>query len=158
MPVDVTLHPSVEARAPALAGALHLLDARATALLAAIDADDAELSVSLCDDEAIRALNAEWRGKDAPTDVLSFPQGETPPGAPRHLGDVVISVDTAARQAAGLGHRLDDELGVLLTHGLLHLLGHDHHEEEARAAMRAEEERLLRRLGLEQQGLVGRAG
>jgi probable rRNA maturation factor len=160
MPADVAFHESLEdtERAHALTASLELLASRAERLLTAIDADDAELSITLCDDDAIQALNAEWRGKDVATDVLSFPQGEMPPGAPRHLGDVVISVDTAARQASELGHGLDDELGVLLTHGLLHLLGHDHDDDEDRAEMLAEEQHLLQALGLEKQGLIGRAG
>jgi len=159
MPADVALHEHLEAteQGVALASSLDLLAQRATIVLSAIDAADAELSVVLCGDDTIRTLNAEWRAKDAATDVLSFPQGEMPPGAPRHLGDVVISVDTAQRQADELGHALDDELGVLLTHGVLHLLGHDHHEADDRAAMLEEEARLLETIGLAAQGLIGRS-
>ena len=82
-----------------------------------------EVSVRLCSDDEIQALNAEWRGKDQPTDVLSFPQfaGPVPDWAPT-LGDVVISVDTAAQQAQAQRHSLSDELVVLITHGVLHLL------------------------------------
>ena len=69
----------------------------------------------------MRGLNRAWRGKDCPTDVLSFPSGET-----GFLGDVVIDVPFAARQARRLGHPLAREVKVLLAHGLLHLLGHDH--------------------------------
>jgi len=160
MPTDVSLHEQLEAtdRAAALATSVEQLQVRADALLDALDATDAELSVMVCGDSTIQTLNGEWRDTDAATDVLSFPQGEMPPGAPRLLGDVVISVDTAQRQADGLDHSLDDELGVLLTHGLLHLLGHDHHDDDERARMLSEEARLLKVLGLEQQGLIGRAG
>jgi probable rRNA maturation factor len=159
MPADVSLHEILEATdgATALAASLELLEARSEALLAAVDAADAELSVMLCDDDTIRSLNGEWRNKDAATDVLSFPQGDMPPGAPRLLGDVVISIDTAQQQADALGHTLDDELGVLLAHGLLHLLGHDHEEDEERSAMQGEEARLLAVVGLEKQGLIDRA-
>lgn len=75
----------------------------------------------------MRALNAQYRGKDAPTDVLSFTQETAAPlpGAPRLLGDVVVSVDTAARQAAAGGRTLDDETAQLVIHGVLHLLGYD---------------------------------
>lgn len=113
---------------------------------------DAELSVLLCDDARIHALNREWRRVDAPTDVLSFPQDDEVT-----LGDVVISTDTAARQAAEQGHPIDRELRVLLVHGVLHLLGHDHREPGEAARMREEEERLLSALGGRGGGLVSRA-
>jgi len=105
-----------------------------------------ELSIVLCDDAAIHALNKQWRGKDEPTDVLSFPQieaGAVPvPGGV--LGDVVISLETAARQADRLGHSLEVEVRRLLVHGALHLLGHDHvHGGRQAAKMKREEERLL---------------
>ena len=112
-------------------------------LLDHLERSDAELSLTLVDDDAIGGLNATWRGKSGPTDVLSFPQG----GAV--LGDVVISVDTAKRQADGLGHDLPTELRVLLVHGLCHLLGHDHYEPEETAAMVRAEGELLAVLGLE---------
>ena len=84
----------------------------------------AELSVALCTDAHIRGLNREWRDKDAPTDVLSFPSESFADVVV--LGDCVISVDTAKRQAADVGHDLLDECRVLLVHGLLHLAGLDH--------------------------------
>lgn len=113
-------------------------------LLAAVARADAELSVVLCDDAFIRPLNAEWRGKDQPTDVLSFPQDDD-----AVLGDVVVSAETARRQAAELGHALEVELRALLIHGVLHLLGHDHEgDPEAARRMAAEEVRLHRALGL----------
>lgn len=101
-----------------------------------------ELSLLLTSDAVIQPLNAQWRGKDAATDVLSFPLDEGPV-----LGDVVISVDTAARRVDGETWRLEDELAFLLLHGVLHLLGHDHHEPDERAAMEAEEQRLWTALG-----------
>ncbi|RME29080.1 MAG: rRNA maturation RNase YbeY [Deltaproteobacteria bacterium] len=125
------------------------------------DADPAELSVVLCDDATMTPLNAQWRGRSGPTDVLSFPQEEgealaLPPGVPRQLGDLVISVDTARRQAAELKHGLEEELRVLVVHGLLHLLGHDHETGPDDAArMQAEERRVLAALG-GGQGLIGR--
>lgn len=116
-----------------------------------------ELSVVLCDDATMQPLNLEWRDIDAPTDVLSFPQDADADAPVRMLGDIVISVDTAARQAAELGHGLDTELRVLLVHGLCHLLGHDHHDDAQAATMRAEEQRLLAALGEGASGLVDRA-
>jgi probable rRNA maturation factor len=84
----------------------------------------AELSVAIGDDEWIRKLNRDYRKKDAPTDVLAFPQEEAAAGGrPVLLGDVAISAETAARQAEEAGHSLQEELAVLLAHGILHLTG-----------------------------------
>lgn len=106
---------------------------------------DAELSVLLCDDAVIHPLNRDWRGKDKPTDVLSFSQREgTPaPGVVDHLGDIVISVETAARQAHERGHSVADELRVLLVHGLCHLLGHDHEDDDEAEVMERLEREVL---------------
>jgi rRNA maturation RNase YbeY len=103
-------------------------------------------------------LNNEWRGKDQATDVLSFPQFDMPlPSWAPTLGDVVISVDTAARQAAEQGHTIGDELVVLLTHGVLHLLGFDDRSDGERAQMAEAERSILIPRGLDS-GLVDRAG
>lgn len=104
-----------------------------------------ELSLSLVSDEEIRELNALWRKKNKPTDVLSFPGGEMPGPGRRSLGDVVISMDTARRAAKDFESTLDDELDLYLAHGLLHLLGHDHHEKRAARKMEALERKLLKR-------------
>jgi rRNA maturation RNase YbeY len=114
-----------------------------------------ELSVMLCDDARIRELNKEWRGKDSATDVLSFPQDQ-PAGAPLMLlGDLVISVETAARQAEERGHSLVDELRILLVHGLLHVLDYDHElGPEASEEMEEEENRILSALGWKVKGLI----
>ena len=97
----------------------------------------------LCDDAFIQALNAQYRGKDRPTDVLSFAQGD-----PDLLGDIVISLPTAARQAEAAGWTLESEVALLGVHGLLHLLGHD--DETARGAegMQARTEAALREAGV----------
>jgi len=96
---------------------------------------DAELSVALVGDAEMRALNAQYRHLDKPTDVLSFALESAPPaaGEPALLGDVVISLDTAARQAARRGAGIVDEVRTLLAHGLLHLLGYDHERSPAEA-------------------------
>jgi len=83
------------------------------------------LSVLLCGDSRMRSLNREWRGLDLPTDVLSFASGER-----GFLGDIVIDVPYAARQARRRGHALQREVQILLAHGLLHLLGYDHEEDD----------------------------
>ncbi len=115
-------------------------------MLASLGLEDAELSVLLTDDRQIQVLNREHRNKDKPTDVLSFPLDEDPSSSdsPRLLGDVVISLDTAERQARGRGRPLLEEVRFLLAHGLLHLLGHDHGEPEEKRVMVAATRRLVR--------------
>jgi probable rRNA maturation factor len=102
------------------------------------------VSVLLVGDRAIRRLNRAYLNRDRPTDVLAFPQGGSPPSPQPHLlGDVVISVDAAARQAKAHDHSLDRELAILLIHGILHLLGYDDTTPTARRHMWAEQARLL---------------
>jgi probable rRNA maturation factor len=108
-------------------------------MLAALDLGAAELSIALTDDDEIHELNRVFRRRDQPTDVLAFAMREGPACGDRlddkHevLGDVVISVPTARRQAARRGRKLEQEVRVLLAHGLLHLVGYDHEtEKEAR--------------------------
>ncbi|MCP9926701.1 rRNA maturation RNase YbeY [Cyanobium sp. CH-040] len=125
------------------------------------------LGLSLVGDAEIAALNADWRAQDGPTDVLAFaardeglddtpplpmpswadpeddPAGSRGPAEPLELGDIVISVETASRQAPGHGHGLERELRFLASHGLLHLLGWDHPDEASLTAMLARQERLL---------------
>lgn len=120
----------------------------ASALLEAIDEREASLSLTLVNDDAIRELNRLHRQKDRPTDVLSFPLEPEPFAEERLLGDIVISVDTAKRQAGEYDAPLQNEIYRLLIHGLLHLLGHDHMEPDERAAMEAEERRLAARIGM----------
>ncbi len=108
----------------------------------------AEVSCLFCDDAAIRALNAQWRGQDKPTNVLSFPTG-TPAaaGTVRLLGDIVLGFETIEREAREEGRPLDAHVAHLLVHGLLHLLGHDHAEPREAEAMEALETRIMRKLG-----------
>ncbi|KAJ4850834.1 hypothetical protein Tsubulata_036588 [Turnera subulata] len=115
-----------------------------------------ELTVMLCNDEFIRKLNKEWRDEDHATDVLSASQHIPELNLPiLMLGDIVISVETAARQAEERGHSLVDEIRILLVHGLLHLLGFDHEiSEEAEVEMEKQEEFLLENLGWKGKGLI----
>ncbi len=107
-----------------------------------LEESGSELSVALIDDAAMEGLNSTWRGKDRTTDVLAFAQREGEEmGAPGLLGDVVISVPTAQRQAAERGHSLDRELRELLVHGILHLLGYDHERSPAEARRMFERQR-----------------
>jgi probable rRNA maturation factor len=115
------------------------------------------LGLALCDDEAMAELNRTWRQQSGPTDVLAFAAqedappapaagsgaGEGEPGACLELGDIVISLDTARRQAIAAGHDLEEELLFLASHGLLHLLGWDHPDEDSLAAMLARQRVLL---------------
>ncbi|PSR89329.1 Phosphatase [Actinidia chinensis var. chinensis] len=115
-----------------------------------------ELSVLLCNDEFIRKLNKDWRDEDHATDVLSMSQHIPELKLPiLMLGDIVISVETAAKQAKERGHTLLDETRILMVHGLLHLLGFDHEiSDEAEAEMEKEEELLLKSLGWKGKGLI----
>ena len=135
-------------------------------LLRALGEGGSSLSLSFVGDTAIRRLNREHRGKDRATDVLSFPLHESAlstgapkrvrvpradsgePGPERMLGDIVISVERARRQAREYDAPLDDELKRLLIHGLLHLLGHDHVRRAERARMEDEERQLAAAIGL----------
>ena len=119
------------------------------------DVDDlAEVSLMFTDDETIHEMNREYRGIDRPTDVLSFAleEGEEEEiyGGPEEnlLGDIIISVETATRQAEEYGHSVEREMAFLALHGMLHLLGYDHMEEEERQEMRAQEEAILASLGI----------
>jgi probable rRNA maturation factor len=97
--------------------------------------EKAEVTLSFVGDRAIRTLNRKWMKKDRPTDVLSFPLGEKAADGAFYLGDIVISVPVAARQARAKGHGLERELRLLAIHGYLHLIGYDHFagiEEEER--------------------------
>ena len=96
----------------------------------------ADISIVLAGDEQLRALNLQFMGIDAPTDVLSFPADLVDPDSgTAYLGDIVISVERAAAQAAAQGHSLAAEILLLVVHGVLHLLGHDHAEPEEKARM-----------------------
>lgn len=104
------------------------------------------VSIALVDDRVSRRLNREHRGKDMATDVLSFPVGPQAPGPRPVLGDLAIATGVARRQARQHGHALNTELRILALHGLLHLLGYDHEQDDGRMAKA--EARLSRRAGL----------
>ena len=117
--------------------------------------EKAEVSVSFVDNEQIRELNAEYRNKDAATDVLSFPLGDDESFDVNEetgailLGDIVISVERAMEQAEEYGHSLEREIGWLTVHSMLHLLGYDHETSEEDAKdMRKREEDVLTSLSL----------
>lgn len=110
---------------------------------------DAELSIILTNDARLHELNLNYLGVDSPTDVLSFPSSETDPetGA-QYIGDILISIPRAQAQAEAAGHSLEAEVQLLVVHGTLHLLGHDHAEPEEKTRMWNVQAEILDRLGL----------
>lgn len=104
------------------------------------------LTILLTSDDALQTLNREFRGFDQPTDVLSFPSELDIPEIGRYLGDIAISVPTAMRQAAGQKHPAWQEFELLAVHGVLHLLGHDHAEEDEKTRMWAAQDEILKQL------------
>ena len=114
-----------------------------------------EISVTLTDDEQVRLLNAKWRGKDQPTNVLSFPMAEeldlqraNLAGSEMLLGDIVLARGVCEREAADKAISIEQHATHLIVHGTLHLLGYDHHDERDAADMEAREARALARLGI----------
>ena len=155
--VDVQIDERFAAQADA-----ELIERAVAATLAGEGVDGPiEVSVLVSDNARLHELNRDYRGVDAPTDVLSFAAEEEadddaaqpafvlPPDAPRYLGDIAISYERVVAQAADYGHSPERELAYLTAHGVLHLLGYDHERgPEDAAAMRAREEAAMERLGL----------
>lgn len=116
--------------------------------------EDSEVSVTLTNNAYIHTLNKEYRNMDRPTDVLSFALNESEEPeiegglAANALGDIIISVERAQEQAAEYGHSLRREVAFLTVHGMLHLLGYDHMEEEAREEMEKEQRFVMEQLGI----------
>ncbi len=131
--------------------------AQATLAEFGLSARDFEICLLACDDSRIAALNAQFRGREAPTNVLSWPSagrgaardGGVPDAPePGELGDIAIAFETCAREAAAAGKPLADHAAHLLVHGILHLLGHDHERDADAALMQARETAILARLGV----------
>ncbi|NDJ61452.1 MAG: rRNA maturation RNase YbeY [Chloroflexi bacterium] len=128
------------------------LRAAAQAVLAHQQITVGALTIVIADDAAVAALNQQFRGIDAPTDVLSFPADAPPvplPDEPPYLGDLVIAHPYTAAQAAAAGHDLHESLALLVVHGTLHLLGYDHGDDAQRAAMWAAQAAILRVLHID---------
>jgi probable rRNA maturation factor len=112
-------------------------------------ADGAELAILFVDEPAMEQLHIQWMDEPGPTDVLSFPMDELRPGTPGSptpaglLGDIVVCPSVATRQAAAAGHSAEEEMLLLTTHGILHLLGYDHAEPEEEKEMFALQRKLL---------------
>lgn len=123
---------------------------------------NAEVDITIVDNEVIHKLNRDYRGVDRPTDVLSFAldEGEEEPevtsGEAEHLlGDIIISAPKAVEQGEEFGHGLTREMTYLAVHGLLHLLGYDHMEEADKKIMRAHEEAILKQMDLDESHFGG---
>lgn len=141
--IHVEINPSLQTRLTA-----DILE-RASAAVLERQSADGDLTIVLTDDAQLHELNRDYLGIDAPTDVLSFPASETDPEtARRYLGDILISVPRAERQARAAGHGLEAEVQLLAVHGTLHLLGYDHAEVEEKARMWKAQAEVLERLGL----------
>lgn len=109
----------------------------------------AEITILVDNDQAIQKLNLQFLGIDAPTDVLSFPANEMNPETHEvYLGDIIISFPQAKMQAELAGESVDEEIQLLVVHGLLHLLGYDHSEPEDKVEMWSAQKEVLRKLGL----------
>lgn len=132
-----------------------IIKAANTVLSMEIVSDNVEVSIALVDDIYIQKLNHQYRNINAPTDVLSFAMRETVEGEnslnvyeEELLGDVVISLERAKSQALEYGHSFQREVGFLVVHGILHLLGYDHESEEEKVVMRQKEEEILKTIDL----------
>lgn len=144
MPLWIEVNPEAEGVSDA---AVRLVERAVRAALQDQGVTDGELSLTLLDDAAMTAMNREWKGREAPTDVLAFPLHE--PGAPP-LGDVYLGFERAAAQASEVGESRERELARLAIHGTLHVLGFDHAEEGREATeMWAHQERILEELDVE---------
>ncbi len=119
----------------------------AEAALAQQKVNKSAVTIVLAEDAEVQALNRDYRGKNKPTNVLSFPNGEVEEGV-RQLGDIILSYDTLAAEAAAQGKPLKHHLTHLTIHGVLHLLGHDHEADAAANRMEAIEITLLARMGI----------
>lgn len=150
----MTISIEVEDEAWAALGSLDaLVRSAVTAALAGagMEEGDCEVAVLFTDDASIAEINAEWRGKDKPTNVLSFPAPAdmpVPEGEPRPLGDIVLAHGVIAREAEEQGKTLHDHTAHLIVHGVLHLLGHDHETDMEAEDMERLETSILKGLGI----------
>jgi len=108
-----------------------------------------DVTIVITSSREVHQLNLAFRNMDCPTDVLSFPQGiEDPSTGEKYLGDVIISFQKASQQAESEGHPLEDEIRLLITHGILHLLGFDHHSLKERKLMWSHQRRILKQMNV----------
>ena len=120
----------------------------AVAVLKSEKITDSTVTIVLSDDDEVQALNVHYRGKDKPTNVLSFPDGDADETGAQQLGDIILSYDTIAREAAEQGKEFAHHLTHLVMHGVLHLLGYDHENAKDAEAMESREVALLKAMGI----------
>jgi len=139
---------NIESSLDPLPVASDLIERAARAALAC-QSGDGDITIVLTDDAQLHQLNRDYLRIDEPTDVLSFPASETDPetGA-KYLGDILISIPRAGSQARAAGHSLEAETQLLVVHGVLHLLGHDHADPEGKSKMWKAQAEILKSLGL----------
>lgn len=126
------------------------------AVKTALEGMNADLSVVVCDDDFIHSLNKQYRDVDRPTDVLSFESNEIDPESDtRYLGDIIISLPRATSQAEEANHPVSEEISMLAIHGVLHLLGFDHHSPDEKNIMWVKQRELLHSLGIEMDSFSG---
>ncbi|HEX6103610.1 MAG TPA: rRNA maturation RNase YbeY [Alphaproteobacteria bacterium] len=135
-------------RVPGLRPAERARRAARAALAAKAPGRPVALAILLSEDGEVRALNRRWRGKDKPTNVLSFPSGGKGPGGRLMLGDIVLAFETLAREAEAAGKPVSHHLSHLVVHGVLHLLGYDHDQPAEARRMEGLEVRVLAGLGI----------
>ncbi len=144
---DVLVNAAAWEETPGLEELTERVVARCVETSGVLLAPDCELCVTFCDDAEIRTLNAQWRGMDKPTNVLSFPT----PGALANkplLGDIIIAHETVAREAKEQGKTFLDHVAHMILHGFLHLVGYDHETREEAEEMEALERRIALALGI----------
>jgi probable rRNA maturation factor len=147
--VSATIDIAVESpRWDALSGAEAIVRGAIEAVLADCGEDAAEVSVALADDAQIRELNRRWRGKDAATNVLSFPAADGPASEARFIGDIILAFETLEREALAEAKPLPHHLAHLAVHGTLHLLGYDHESDSDAERMERRERDILARIGI----------
>ncbi|WOB79196.1 rRNA maturation RNase YbeY [Brevundimonas nasdae] len=140
--IEIEIEIEADAWTGAVPGAEAVVDRAAKAALGSVEGD---VVVLLTDDESVRELNARFRDKDMPTNVLSFP---APENAAPHLGDIVLAYGVCVNEAEAQGKTLADHLSHLVVHGVLHLLGRDHEDDGEAEAMEAEEREILAQIGV----------
>ncbi|MDE2444689.1 MAG: rRNA maturation RNase YbeY [Alphaproteobacteria bacterium] len=147
MPLDLAIEVDAWSSVPGL----ELMAEQAVAAALPDSARGKVITLLFSDDATMQDLNRDWRGKDAPTNVLSFPAPEdqvTPPGELELLGDIVLGYETCAREADEAGKPLAEHACHLIVHGVLHLLGYDHIDDKEAEAMEAAEAKILATLGI----------
>lgn len=146
--INLQVSESLSEALPPLLQDLFFLERAGLEALRQSEAGPADLTIVIGDDSQLHALNRQFLGVDAPTDVLSFPADDTDPDSgERYIGDILISYPRAATQAASAGHTVQEELQLLVVHGVLHLLGFDHATSEEKNRMWEIQTQILESLG-----------